>query len=231
MRVFIAIFLSVTMASCTSTDSSENAARVIGWIFVVIGVFSVIGFIISVTERITKANRKRNAREHARLRRLQESLQNNDTLDDSRIDHADFIAIDFETANYEPTSICQIGLAIVQQGKVIKKVSRLVKPVPNYYEPRFVSIHGIDEALTRNSDAFDVVWQELSRLYPLEHCDYVAHNMAFDRKVMTATLEHYGLPCPAATFHCTLTLSRQIYPGLPSYKLNILADCNSHDLI
>ena len=106
---YIMILYVLIFNSCTSTDSSENAARVIGWLFVVIGVFSVIGFIISVTERIKKANRKRNARENARLRRLRESTQNNETQDNSHIDHVDFIAIDFETANYESTSICPVS--------------------------------------------------------------------------------------------------------------------------
>ena len=45
----------------------------------------------------------------------------------------DFAAIDFETANHQPTSVCSIGIVIVRNGIVTDKFYSLIHPVPNYY--------------------------------------------------------------------------------------------------
>ena len=45
----------------------------------------------------------------------------------------DFVAIDFETANYEPTSICSVGLVVVRGGEITQRMHRLVCPEPNRY--------------------------------------------------------------------------------------------------
>ena len=49
----------------------------------------------------------------------------------------DFVAIDFETANYEPTSICSVGLVVVRGGEITQSMHRLVCPEPDYYIRRF----------------------------------------------------------------------------------------------
>ena len=46
----------------------------------------------------------------------------------------EFVAIDFETANYKRSSICSIGIAIVENGHLVKSFSQLIKPIPNYFE-------------------------------------------------------------------------------------------------
>ena len=45
-----------------------------------------------------------------------------------------FIAIDFETANSSRSSICSMGVAIVENGKLIDTEHFLIKPTPNYYD-------------------------------------------------------------------------------------------------
>ena len=44
----------------------------------------------------------------------------------------DFAAIDFETANSEPTSVCSVGVVIVRDGVVADTFYSLIKPVPEY---------------------------------------------------------------------------------------------------
>ena len=41
----------------------------------------------------------------------------------------DFVAIDFETANNEPSSICSVGIVVVRDGVVQHRQHRLVRPV------------------------------------------------------------------------------------------------------
>ena len=71
-----------------------------------------------------------------------------------------FVAIDFETANYEPTSICSVGLVVVRGGEITQRMHRLVCPDPNYYIRRFSEqVHGIYPADTCGAPTFDAVWK------------------------------------------------------------------------
>ena len=43
----------------------------------------------------------------------------------------DFAAIDFETATVKRTSVCSVGVVIARNGKIAKKIYRLIRPCPN----------------------------------------------------------------------------------------------------
>ena len=45
----------------------------------------------------------------------------------------DFVAIDFETANGQRSSVCSVGIVIVQGGEMVDSFYALIKPIPNYY--------------------------------------------------------------------------------------------------
>ncbi len=72
-----------------------------------------------------------------------------------------FVAIDFETANFKRQSVCSVGLAIVENFKVVKTINKLIKPTPNYYERINMSIHGIKPEMTENEKNFSELWPEL----------------------------------------------------------------------
>ena len=55
----------------------------------------------------------------------------------------DFVAIDFETANFEPSSICSVGLVIVKDGEIVDDFYSLVRPIPNYYNEKCSSVNGM----------------------------------------------------------------------------------------
>ncbi|RZA22971.1 MAG: transposase, partial [Proteobacteria bacterium] len=55
---------------------------------------------------------------------------------------ARFVAIDVETANAKRASICQIGLVVYDNRKVVDEWSTLVNPEDDFH-PINVSIHGI----------------------------------------------------------------------------------------
>lgn len=44
----------------------------------------------------------------------------------------DFVAVDVETANGAPTSICSIGAVKVLDGEIVDSFYELVKPEPNF---------------------------------------------------------------------------------------------------
>ena len=45
----------------------------------------------------------------------------------------DFVAIDFETANNERSSVCSVGIVIVRNGEIVDNFYSLIQPEPNYY--------------------------------------------------------------------------------------------------
>lgn len=123
----------------------------------------------------------------------------------------DFVAIDFETANQHPTSICSVGAVKVRDGIIVDSFYSLVRPYPNFYIRRFTEeIHGISRSMTDSRDTFDAVWRDLDRWS--EGLPFVAHNSRFDAGCLRATLRYYGLDADERPFYCTLTAARRNIP-------------------
>ena len=60
----------------------------------------------------------------------------------------DFIAIDFETANQQPSSVCSVGVVMVRDGQIVDSFYSLIQPEPNYYNYWCQRVHGISESDT-----------------------------------------------------------------------------------
>lgn len=112
-----------------------------------------------------------------------------------------FVAIDVETALGKRWSICQIGLAIVENGEITRTYSRLVQPPHNEYSIRNINVHRITPELTANESLFPEIWSEISPL--LEGKKLVAHNASFDIDCLCQTLGFYNLPIPEIECDCT----------------------------
>lgn len=127
-----------------------------------------------------------------------------------------FIAIDFETANNCRSSICAVGLAIVENGKLVETAHFLVKPIPNVYNFYNTVIHGIDDSQTQNEKTFEQQWIDLQKYF--NNKTVVAHNAAFDCSVLRATLDTYNLAYPNIDYHCTYRLAQKV---LPLYRFSL----------
>lgn len=139
----------------------------------------------------------------------------------------DFAAIDFETANGRPSSICSVGVIIVRDGKITERFHSLVRPYPNYYMDFTVRIHGITREDTDSQPKFPEVW---SRVEPLiEGLPLVAHNSSFDEGCLRAAFATYGMEYPGYIFHCTLRASRRTL-RLPCHRLPVVAGACGFDL-
>lgn len=118
-----------------------------------------------------------------------------------------FVAIDVETANYQPTSICAIGAVKVINKCIVDTFYRLVKPEPNWYIKKFSEeIHGIFPEDTNNQPCFNIIWDELTQF--IGDLPLVAHNKSFDERCIRATCHAYQIEIPNNGFHCTLTTAR-----------------------
>ena len=52
-----------------------------------------------------------------------------------------FAAIDFETANGKRSSVCSVGIVIIEDNHVIDQVYSLIRPYPNYYTQWTTAVH------------------------------------------------------------------------------------------
>jgi len=131
-----------------------------------------------------------------------------------------FVAIDVETAIGKRWSICQIGLAVVENGEITQTFSWLVQPPRNEYAMGNINVHGITPDMTANAPIFAEVWDEI---YPLlEGKRLVAHNASFDINCLHQALEFYNRQIPS--MECDCTYSRT------GYKLSEICDAYEIDL-
>jgi DNA polymerase-3 subunit epsilon len=130
------------------------------------------------------------------------------------------LAIDFETAWYQPHSAIALGVTRVQDGAVVETKSWLFRPPGDriYIRRDFTAIHGITAADLTNKPHFPGVWPEMLPYFENAKI-LVAHNARFDRNVLYATAEHYGINLPAFDWVCTVNVARSVWPQLPNHKL------------
>jgi DNA polymerase-3 subunit epsilon len=130
----------------------------------------------------------------------------------------DFVAIDFETANYFRGSACSVGLVHVENGRVVSKRSQLI------YQDEFadfnIGLHGITPDAVAGAPTFAEAWPGI--LDSIGDLPLVAHNAAFDTGVIREALVDSDMAWPTLTYACTLVLSRRTYK-LPSYRLPFVA--------
>lgn len=134
-----------------------------------------------------------------------------------------FVAIDVETANFEPSSICAIGAVKVEDGVIVDSRYSLVRPEPDYYTRRCTAVHGLTDNDTFDAPTFGQVWAEWQPW--LQGYRPMAHNAAFDSKCIREACRIYGLEPPHG-WGCTLKAARMKIPRfvLPSKSLDSL--CN-----
>jgi DNA polymerase III subunit epsilon len=94
-------------------------------------------------------------------------------------------AVDVETANEDLASICQIGIATVQNGVVRDVWTTLVKPLGSFTR-RHTAIHGIDEKIVAGAPLFDEILDDLEGRLCVGPAIVVTHT-AFDRISISRT--------------------------------------------
>ena len=132
-----------------------------------------------------------------------------------------FAAIDFETANLKRSSVCSVGIVTYRQGKKDKDFYSLIQPIPNYYSPQCVQVHGISDYDTANAPLLPEVWAQAEKI--IGDLPLVAHNRAFDYSCLKKVFEAYGMGYPDYEFYCTLTAAREQLPNLPNHRLDTLS--------
>jgi DNA polymerase-3 subunit epsilon len=140
-----------------------------------------------------------------------------------------FAALDFETANHHKSSVCSIGIVIVEDNVIVDKFYELIKPNPNFYNPINTEIHGLNYFDTIDAREFPEVWNSI---YPrINHLPLLAHNSAFDEGCLKAAHAVHAMKYSFPEFYCTVKLSRKKLPHLPNHKLKTVSSYLNFDLI
>ncbi len=159
----------------------------------------------------------------------------------------DFIAIDFETANQQSSSICSVGVVMVHNGQVADTFYRLIQPEPNYYNYWCQRVHGLSQQDTDDAPVFPIVWEQLEKhindvFFPdqlvfenrrdsIASIPFVAHNARFDEGCLKAVFRVYQMDYPNYHFYDTLTAARrQFGHSLPNHQLQTVAAACGYDL-
>jgi len=131
-----------------------------------------------------------------------------------------FAAIDFETANNARDSACAVGVVIVERGRIVDRLLELIRPPSREF--LFTHIHGLSWHDVKEAQRFDAVWAELARA--LAGVEFLAaHNAPFDKGVLGACCETYGLAAPQLPFVCTVRLARAQWAIRPTRRPDV---CN-----
>ena len=80
-----------------------------------------------------------------------------------------FAAIDFETANYNRSSVCSVGIVIVRNDEIIDSFYSLIQPEPNYYNYQCSQVHGLCQEDTEDAPVFPKVWKQIEPRLPVCH--------------------------------------------------------------
>lgn len=139
----------------------------------------------------------------------------------------DFVTIDFETANARRESACEVGITIVENGKIQDTLSWLIRPKIMEFHWMNMKIHGITEDDVADSPEFDTVWKELKTI--IGDKMLIAHNASFDMSVLRAAMNAYEIQVPKIQYGCTLKAAKAIWPRLENHKLGTL--CNIHGIV
>ena len=143
-------------------------------------------------------------------------------------DQGTFVAIDFETATKDRNSACAVGIAIVENWRIVDAKGWLIQPPGNRYDAFNTHIHGIDASMTKSSPTFDEVWAEVASR--IGDRLIIAHNTAFDISVLRRSAEATGAHVGDLHFACTYRLAKSTWPERWSYRLDSLAEDFGIDL-
>ncbi len=153
-------------------------------------------------------------------------LENLNRMEDStKLNNANFIAIDFETAT-KKRSACQIGIVVVKEGKIVKRINELIQPPRNIYNSECIKIHGITPDKTVNAPTFDVIWEDIKKYFIGNFI--VAHNASFDLDVLRRELNRYHKEPPRIMgWDCTYKITgMKLDLACQTYNVPL---CDHHD--
>lgn len=119
-----------------------------------------------------------------------------------------FVALDVETANYDPASICQVGFAAVDHAGTVHRFGTYIDPECTF-DAMNVSIHGITASTVKGAPKFGEIapalWAILAAQPTVQHG-------TFDRGAVRGAAARNGQAEPAAHWIDSVWVARRAWP-------------------
>lgn len=131
----------------------------------------------------------------------------------------DYVVMDLENPNFRQNSICAIGTILIKNNRPVEKKYSLINP-EDTFDYINIQITKIEPQMVKNSPTLPQYWKEIQT--ELTENTIVGHNITYDLRVLSKSLQRYNINVPEFNYCCTLTQSRKNM-DLPSYKLENIA--------
>lgn len=132
----------------------------------------------------------------------------------------DFVVVDVETANQNPRSICQIGIATFENGSLSSLWGSLIDP-EDAFSTTNIAIHGINPGLVVGAPNWVEIQLELRARFEQR---ILASHTYFDLRAIRGANERYGLlDIQWTNWIDTCKVARAAWPHLSSHRLPHLA--------
>ena len=134
----------------------------------------------------------------------------------------DFVAIDFETANSDLASACEVGLVRFSRGQIVARYTNLIRPPEDLLNVNPINgkIHGISIQMLEQAEPFNRLANEIFNF--IGDSPLVAHQASTDIAILNAVGDRYKIEIPSNKVFCTLRLSQALLK-LEKYGLEVLA--------
>ena len=125
---------------------------------------------------------------------------------------ARYIAFDVETPNRFNSRMSAIGIAVVEDGRIVDSFYSLVDP-EQPFDWFNTQLTGIDSEAVAGAPTFSELWPRIEPV--MSSGVLVAHNASFDMGVLKKCLRDYGIPWrPRVKGLCTVLMGRRLMPGV-----------------
>lgn len=150
---------------------------------------------------------KNSSIEKAEKEKIEPSKNMNLTENDKEFEKvdADFIAIDFETANNNNNSACSMGLVVVKDLEIVESKYFLIQPPVMSFNEINIKIHGIWAKDVKDKPKFPEIWDEIKHYFA--NNIIIAHNAQFDMSVLKSLQLEYNLNIPDFVYMDSMTIS------------------------
>ena len=138
-----------------------------------------------------------------------------------------YVAIDFEKLDTLPSSVCSVGVAVIENNQITDTFYSLVCPPSkneNYY---CVQTHGLHYKDVKNAPKFPKKKKKVDKI--INGCPVIAHNYGVERGCINACNEYYETEYNY-DYICTLALSRKYLSDLPSKGLDLVCEALNYKM-
>ena len=146
----------------------------------------------------------------------------------------EFVAIDFETANADMSSICQLGFVHYEDGLVKEEWKTYVDP-EDFFDEMNISIHGIDETKVKGAPTFTEI---ASRIYDYLDGRIAVSHTHFDRVAIQQVCTKNNIRVPTCTWLDSARVTRRTWEqfawsgyGLANVCYSLGYNFNNHDAL